>query len=129
MDVISDFLTRIRNASASGHEKLDVPSSRVKLGIASILQDSGFIRSFKIARTEKHSVMRLYLKYNEDGKAAILNIKRVSRPGRRIYVNSKSIPKVRSGFGLAIVSTSQGIMSGEQAETRKLGGELLCQIW
>lgn len=129
MDVIGDFLTRIRNASKAGHEKLDIPTSKMKVGIAAILQDTGFIRSFKVARADRHGFMRVYLKYSEAGSPAISSIQRVSRPGRRIYVNSTHVPKVRSGFGVAIVSTSQGIMSGQEATTRKLGGELICKIW
>jgi small subunit ribosomal protein S8 len=129
MDVIADFLTRIRNASSAKHEKLDVPTSKVKVGIATILQETGFIRSFKVARADRHGFMRVYLKYSEEGSPAIGNIQRVSKPGRRIYVRSDAVPRVRNGFGVAIVSTSQGIMSGDTALQKKLGGELICKIW
>jgi len=129
MDTISEFLTRIRNAGMAQHEKIDVPSSNMRAGIAKILQDYGYIRSFKVARDGRQGVMRVYLKYNEKGGHAINFIERMSRPGRRNYVRSKEIPEVRSGYGLTILSTNKGVMSGDQAKKENLGGELLCQLW
>lgn len=129
MDTIGDFLTRIRNAGASKHEKLDIPASNVRVGIAKILLDQGYIRSFKVVRDNKQGVMRVYLKYNEKGKPIITAIDRVSRPGRRVYVKSEDIPQVRDGFGIAIISTNRGVVDGETAKTEKLGGELLCNVW
>ena len=129
MDTISQFLTRIRNAGRAGHEKLDVPSSNMRVGIANILQERGYIRSFKVVRDGKQGVMRIYLKYSDKGKPAILNLQKVSRPGCRVYVGSDKIPKVRSGFGLTILSTSSGVMSGDDAAEKGVGGELLCKVW
>lgn len=129
MDTIAEFLTRIRNAGLARHEKVDVPSSNMRVGIAKILQESGYIRTFKVARDGKQGVMRVYLKYNEKGRPVINTIKKLSRPGRRLYVGSTEIPQVRSGFGLCILSTNKGVMSGDQAKRENVGGELLCQLW
>lgn len=129
MDTIGDFLTRIRNAGASKHEKLDIPASNVRVGIAKILLEQGYIRSFKVVRDDKQGVMRVYLKYNEKGKPVITAIDRVSRPGRRVYVKSDDIPKVRDGFGISILSTNRGVVDGDTAKKDNLGGELLCNVW
>lgn len=129
MDTISQFLTIIRNAGAAKHEKVDLPASKVREGIAQILINEGLIRSFKVAKDSKQGIMRVYLKYSEAGSHAINSIDRVSRPGRRVYVKSDKIPQVRSGMGISIISTSKGIMSGKQAAEQKLGGELLATIW
>ncbi len=129
MDTISEFLTRVRNAGDARHEKIDVPSSNVRQGLAKILQETGYIRSFKTARDGRQGIMRLYLKYDEKGKHAITTVERVSRPGRRVYVAASQIPTIRSGMGTTILSTNKGIMSGEQAKSSNLGGELLCKLW
>ena len=129
MDTIALFLTRVRNAGAAKHEKVDVPSSKLRVGIAEILEKSGLIRSYKVAKDSKQGVMRVYLKYGQDGTHAISNINKVSRPGRRVYVKSTDIPSVRSGQGMTILSTSQGLMSGTEATKKNLGGELICKIW
>ncbi|MFN7728433.1 MAG: 30S ribosomal protein S8 [Bdellovibrio sp.] len=129
MDTISEFLTRIRNAGAAKHEKVDVPASKVRAGIAEILASEGLIRSFKIAKDSKQGVMRVYLKYDQEGLHAINTIQRVSRPGRRVYVKSTEIPVVRSGLGMSIISTSQGMMSDKEAQQKNLGGELVCKLW
>ena len=129
MDTIGDFLTRVRNAGMAKHEKVDIPASNLRKGIAQVLQDYGYIRSFKVARDGKQGVMRVYLKYNSKGTPAITNIQRVSRPSRRIYTKADSIPPVRSGFGISIMSTNKGVMSGDSAKEQKLGGEILCKIW
>ena len=129
MDTIALFLTRIRNAGAARHEKVDVPASKLRAGLAEILVNNGLIRSFKVAKDSKQGVMRVYLKYNESGDHAINKIDRVSRPGRRVYVKSTEIPVIRSGLGMTILSTSQGLMSGKEAQKKNLGGELVCKIW
>jgi small subunit ribosomal protein S8 len=129
MDTIGDFLTRIRNASMAKLEKVDVPASKVRAGIANVLKEEGYIRHFKVARDSKQGMMRLYLKYDDKNVPVISEIRRSSRPGRRYYVKQDKIPKVRSGFGLSIISTSKGIMSGKKAEEGKLGGEVICTIW
>lgn len=129
MDTIAEFLTRIRNAGAAKHEKVDVPASKLRQGIADILAQSGLIRSYKVAKDSKQGIMRVYLKYDESGNHAISAIQRVSRPGRRVYIKATEVPVVRSGLGMSIVSTSQGLMSGKDAQTKNLGGELICKLW
>lgn len=129
MDTIGDFLTRVRNAGAARHEKLDIPSSNVRVGIARILLENGYIRSFKVVRDGKQGVMRVYLKYNEKGRPVITAINRVSRPGRRVYVKSDQVPSVRDGFGISILTTNKGVVDGETAKREKLGGELICNVW
>ena len=129
MDTIGEFITRIRNAGAANHEKLDIPSSNVRVGIAKVLLENGYIRSFKVVRDGKQGVMRVYLKYNEKGKPVISAIDRVSRPGRRVYVKSDEVPRIRDGYGIAILSTSRGVLSGDTARTENLGGEVLCSVW
>lgn len=129
MDTISDFVTRIRNAGLAKHEKVDVPASNSRVGIAKVLEEAGYIRSFKVARDGKQGVMRVYLKYDDGGKHMMSQVTRVSRPGRRVYVKALKIPQVRSGYGLCILSTNKGIMSGEKAAQMNLGGELLVEIW
>ncbi len=129
MDTISEFLTRIRNAGLARHEKVDVPSSNMRIGIAKILEANGLIRTFKVVKDSKQGIMRLYLKYGESGDHVINQIDRVSRPGRRVYVKSNEIPVIRSGLGMTIISTSQGLMSGLEAQKKNLGGELLAKVW
>jgi len=129
MDTISQFITVIRNAGLAKHEKVDVPASKVRAGIAQILANEGYIRSFKIAKDSKQGIMRIYLKYDDAGESVISSIDRVSRPGRRVYVQNDKVPSVRSGLGMSILSTSQGIMDSKQAKEKKLGGELLCTLW
>lgn len=129
MDPIADLLTRMRNASAAGHEKVDVPHSNLKEGIVEVLKQKGLIKNFRVVKDNKQGMMRIYLKYGTTGQPALKHLKRESRPGLRRYTKADQIPVVRTGFGLAIVSTSQGIMSGEDAKQRKLGGEYICSIW
>ena len=129
MDTIAEFLTRVRNAGAAKHEKVDVPASKLRQGLAEILAGQGLIRSFKVAKDSKQGIMRVYLKYDETGSHAISTIQRVSRPGRRVYIKATEIPVVRSGLGLSIISTSQGLMTGKEAQTKNLGGELICKLW
>jgi len=129
MDTVGDFLTRIRNAGMAKHEKVDVPSSNLRKGIANILKEHGYIKNFREAKDGKQGVMRVYLNYDAKGKTAIDTIKRVSTPGKRVYVKADEIPPVRSGFGIAVVSTSKGILSGKQAADQKVGGEFLLKVW
>ncbi len=129
MDTIADFLTRVRNAGLAKHEKVDVPASKVRVGIATVLKDAGFIRNFKVVRDGKQGMMRVYLRYNDDGSHIITQIERKSRPGRRFYIQKDAIPNVRSGFGLAVLSTSKGVMSGKAAAEQNVGGELICTVW
>ena len=129
MDTVAEFITRIRNAGYAKHEKLDVPSSNLRVGIASALHKNGYIRSFKVARDGKQGMMRVYLRYNPSGDHIIKNIQRVSTPGIRRYVGVSDIPQVRNGFGISVLSTSKGVMSGDEAKQQNLGGELLFQVW
>ncbi|MGH1468004.1 MAG: 30S ribosomal protein S8 [Bdellovibrionales bacterium] len=129
MDTVGDFLTRIRNAGMARHEKVDVPSSNLRKGIAAILKEHGYIKNFREAKDSKQGIMRVYLNYDAKGKTAIDTISRVSTPGKRVYVKATEIPEVRSGFGISVVSTSKGILSGKQAAQQNLGGEYLLKVW
>jgi small subunit ribosomal protein S8 len=129
MDTIGDFLTRIRNAGMAQQEKVDIPSSKMREGVAGVLRDSGYIRDFRIVKDGKQGVMRIYLKYGKDGKHVISSIRRVSRPGLRKYVSVDRVPEVRSGLGMAILSTSKGILGSKSAKSQNIGGEILCTLW
>ena len=127
-DPIADFLTRIRNASRAEHEKVDIPSSKLKLRMAEILKDEGFIKNFRVIEDNKQGVLRVYLKYVGTEKI-ISGIVRVSRPGRRIYVTKDKIPTILGGMGVAILSTSAGVMTDRQVKKQHLGGEVLAYVW
>lgn len=128
-DPISDMLTRIRNATMVRHDRTDVPASRMKLEIAKILKQEGFIRTFKVLEEGPQGIIRIYLKYADDGEPAIHGLERVSKPGRRVYRGVDSLPQVRSGLGVAMVSTNRGVLTDEQARSLKVGGEVLCRVW
>ncbi|MBU0552694.1 30S ribosomal protein S8 [Myxococcota bacterium] len=127
-DPIADLLTRIRNASAVGHDKVHIPASNMKLRIVNLLHEEGFIRNFKVLRDEKQDVICVYLKYRDDSPV-ITHLERVSKPGRRMYVKTKNLPRVRNGLGIAIISTSRGVMTDHQARSLGLGGEHVCSVW
>lgn len=129
MDTIAQMLTIIRNGSSARLEKVDMPASKVRENIAKLLANNGFIRSYKVAKDSKQGVMRIYLKYDEQGLPAISNLQKVSTPGRRSYVHAEKIPTVRSGTGTCIVSTNKGMMMGQEAKKQQLGGELICLVW
>lgn len=129
MDVIGDFLTRIRNASDAKHLKVDIASSGLRKNIADVLKREGFIRNYKVVADGRQGMMRVYLKYDSKGEPVIKNIRRMSRPGRRYYVGSDKIDKVRSGYGIAVLSTNKGVVSGSEAESLKVGGEYLLKVW
>jgi small subunit ribosomal protein S8 len=130
-DPIADFLTRIRNAIHAAHETVDIPASKLKAEVARILTEQGYIDSYEIvAATEgPGELIRIDLKYTEDRRSAISGLKRVSRPGRRTYVEARKIPKVLGGMGTSIVSTSHGVMTGHDARAAGFGGEVLAQVW
>jgi len=128
-DPIADMLTRIRNAGLAKHQKVDLPSSNLKVAIASVLKDLGYIKNFKTVSDEKQGVLRLYLKFDDENTHVIHEIKRVSTPGRRVYVSKDEIPLVKNGLGCAILSTSKGVMADAAAREAQVGGELLCTIW
>src|SRR5579884_2575191 len=128
-DPIADMLTRIRNALAARHPKVDVPASRLKMDIARILKDEGYIANFKMAEDGSHKSIRIYLKYTPGNVPVISRIERVSRPGCRVYVGSKEVPKVLGGLGINILTTPRGVMTGGSARKERVGGEVLCQLW
>ncbi len=128
-DPIADMLTRIRNANTSRHATVDVPSSNMKKSIAQILADEGYIASFEEIKDEKQGIIRITLKYDEHGKKIISGLKRISKPGLRIYVSSEELPQVLNGLGTALISTSKGIKTDRDARKEGLGGEVLAYIW
>ena len=128
-DTIADMLTRIRNANSAKHPTVDVPASNMKKQIAQILVDEGYIKSFRVIDDDKQGVIRITLKYTENKSQVITGLRRVSKPGLRIYSNSKDMHKVMKGLGIAIVSTSKGIMTDREARKNNVGGEVLAFVW
>jgi small subunit ribosomal protein S8 len=130
-DPISDMLTRMRNAIASRHTKVDVPASRLKIEIARILKEEGYITNYSIKTTEGSNArtLRIFLRYGPKGESVISRLERISRPSRRVYVQSNEVAKVLAGLGINILSTSQGVMTGKKARKAKIGGEVLCNIY
>jgi small subunit ribosomal protein S8 len=130
-DPIADMLTRIRNGITSHHDRVEMPSSKLKVEVAKILKSEGFISNYKVVQEDgkPQASLRVYLKYADDGEPVIHGIERVSRPGRRVYRGKEELPKVLGGLGLAIVSTSRGVLSGAEAARTGVGGEVLCQVW
>jgi len=128
-DPIADMLTRIRNGSKAKLEKVDIPSSKLKLEIAKILKDEGYIKNLKMVKDRRQGVIRVYLKYTDDEVPVIQGLKRVSKPGCRVYAGNDAIPKVLAGLGVAILSTPKGIQTGKQAKKDNVGGEVLCHVW
>ncbi|MEE9172422.1 MAG: 30S ribosomal protein S8 [candidate division NC10 bacterium] len=128
-DPVADALTRLRNANAAGHEKVDIPSSRMKVEIARILKEEGFVKSYKVIDDPKQAILRVYLKYGPGNERVIRGITRTSRPGLRIYTRTRKIPRVLSGMGIAILSTSKGVMTDQEARRQAVGGEVLCYVW
>ncbi len=127
-DTISDFLTRMRNAAGAKHKTVDTPSSNLKLAVAAILKEQGFITGFEKIEDDKQGVLRVALRYH-NGLPAIQEVKRISKPGRRVYSPADKLPRVRNGLGVAIVSTSKGVMTDKQARLYNVGGEILCTVW
>ena len=128
-DPIADLLTRIRNAQDAGHARVNAPASRIKERIVQILKEEGYIAGYSRLAFKPQDVLEIELKYGNDRKGAILGIQRESKPGRRVYVAAKSIPRVRSGLGVAIVSTSKGLLADHVARNEKVGGEFICSVW
>ncbi len=127
-DTIADMLTRIRNACMAKHEKVDIPASKMKIGIAKILKEKGYIQNYKLIKDGKQGILRITLRYH-DGKPVILGLERISKPGRRQYRPADELPMIRNGFGMAIISTSKGLMTDEDARKARVGGEVICAIW
>ena len=128
-DPIADMLTRIRNASAAKHKTVDVPASKMKKAIADILYNEGYIKSVEEIANENQGILRIALKYDENGAKVIAGIKRISKPGLRVYASSEKLPKVLNGLGIALISTSKGIKTDKEARAEGLGGEVLAYIW
>jgi small subunit ribosomal protein S8 len=129
-DPISDLLSRIRNAHLAKHDRLDVPVSKLKLEICKLLKEEGFIKNFRVVESGgPTATLRVFLRYSAEGVPVINHLERVSKPGRRVYKRADDIKPVRNGLGLGIVSTSQGLLTDAQARERRMGGELLCEIW
>jgi small subunit ribosomal protein S8 len=128
-DPIADMLTRIRNASRAEHEKVDIPASRLKTRIAEILKGEGFIKNYRLIEDRKQGTLRVYLKYGTGNEKMISGLQRVSTPGRRIYVTHDEVPSILAGMGVAIVSTSKGLLTDKDARREKVGGEVLAYVW
>lgn len=128
-DPIADLLTRIRNAGKAKFNSVDIPGSKLKIELAKVLKDEGFIRNYKFIKDKKQGILRIYLKYDAGETHAIFGLERVSRPSRRVYAKSKEIKPVLNGTGIAILSTSKGIMTDKTARASNIGGEILCNVW
>jgi small subunit ribosomal protein S8 len=128
-DPIADLLTRIRNGSRAEHEKVDVPSSRLKVRVCEILKDEGFIKNFRVLEDAKQNTLRVYLKYGPGNEKVISGLVRVSKPGRRVYVTHDKVPSILAGMGVAIVSTSRGVVTDRDARKQRVGGEVLAYVW
>ena len=128
-DPIADMLTRIRNANSAKHKTVDVPASKMKSAIAEILFKEGYIKSFEVINNENQGIIRITLKYDEKGTRVIDGIKRISKPGLRVYANKEELPKVLNGLGIAIISTSKGLKTDKEAREAGIGGEVLAYIW
>ena len=128
-DPIADMLTRIRNAVAVGHERVTMPSSKMKVGIAQILADEGFIDRYEVSEDGHRPKLELVLRYGDRRQPVIAGIRRISRPGHRVYRGAREIPRVQGGIGVAVVSTSQGLLPDREARKRSLGGEIVCEVW
>ena len=128
-DPIADMLTRIRNAGKAKFNSVDIPGSKLKIELAKILKDEGFIKNYKFVKDNKQGILRIYLKYGQGEQSVIFGLERISKPSRRVYVKSKDIQPVLNGLGIAILSTSKGIMTDKRARSENAGGEILCHIW
>ena len=128
-DPIADLITRIRNAGSAKHRQTACPSSKMKLAVAKVLRDSGFLGDVRVEARDGHPVLVMDIRYHRDGRALIGGIRRVSKPGRRVYVPRDAIPKVRNGLGVAVLSTPRGVLADRTAREAKVAGELLCEVW
>lgn len=128
-DPLADLLTRLRNGAKARFDLVEIPSSNIKVNIVKILKDAGYIKNFRVIDDNKQGVLKIYLRYDNNGKSLILGIRRISRPGLRRYCRSDGIPKVLNGLGMCILSTSRGVLSDEEARKEHVGGEILCEVW
>ena len=128
-DPLADMLTRIRNANMNRFDRVDIPSSKIKVNMAKVLRNEGYIKNYKVMRDKKRGILRIYLKYGPNNERVIDGIQRISRPGRRAYSVWDKLPRVRNGLGISIISTSHGVMTDRDARKMKIGGEVLCSVW
>ena len=128
-DPISDMLVRIRNAIKAKHEKVNIPASKLKNEIAVILKEEGFIKNFKLIKDRQQGILRIYLKYENETESVIQGLKRISKPGCRIYATQENVPMVLNGMGVAILSTNKGVLTDKVCREQKVGGEVLCHVW
>ena len=128
-DPIADMLTRLRNAAQARHSSVDMPFSKMKLAIAKIMDEEGYIAGFEVVEDDRRKLLRLHLKYDQDRQPVVNGVRRLSRPGLRVYAGMHDIPRVRGGVGTVVVSTNRGVMTGREARRRHLGGELIAEIW
>lgn len=128
-DPIADFLTRVRNANSARHTSVEIPASKVKRGMAEILKNEGFVKSVEFVEDDKQGVIRIFLKYGQDNERVITGLKRISKPGLRVYAKAGEVPKVLNGLGIAIVSTSEGVVTDKTARAKRIGGEVLAYVW
>ena len=128
-DPVADMLTRIRNGSLAEHEKVDIPSSKLRVRLAEILKEEGFIKNFRLIEDKRQGVLRIYLKYGPGQERVISGLRRVTKPGKRRYVGADRIPSVLGGMGVAILSTPQGVLTDRESRKAKVGGEVLCYVW
>jgi small subunit ribosomal protein S8 len=128
-DPVADMLARIRNGSLAEHEKVDVPASKLKVRLAEILKEEGFIKNFRLIEDKRQGVLRVYLKYGPGQERVISGLRRVSKPGRRLYVGADRVPSVLGGMGVAILSTPRGVLTDRESRKAKVGGEVLCYVW
>jgi small subunit ribosomal protein S8 len=128
-DPIADMLTRIRNANTARHERVLIPASKLKLEIAKVLKGQGYVRKYDLVDDKRHGQIRVHLRYDAEGTPAITGLRRVSRPGMRVYVDAKRVPRVMGGLGVSVLSTSRGVLADREARRQGLGGEVLCYVW
>jgi len=128
-DPVADMLTRVRNASGAKFAKVDIPSSKLKVQIARIFKDEGYIKNFKVIKDNRQGILRIYLRYDDKNRGVIQYLVRVSRPSRRVYAGNEAIPKILNGLGISILSTSKGILTDREARKQGVGGEIMCSLW
>ncbi len=128
-DPMADMLTRIRNAGKARHKSVDIPGSKLKVSLAALMKNEGYIKNYKFIKDDKQGILRIYLKYDKNDNHVIDGIERASSPGRRVYVNSKEIKPVLNGLGIAVLTTSKGLKTDKQSRAENIGGEILCNIW
>jgi small subunit ribosomal protein S8 len=128
-DPLADMLTRIRNAGAARFDRVDIPASQMKISVASILKEEGYIKNYKVTKDKRQGLLRIYLRYNEQHQPLIEGLQRISKPSRRVYASKSEIPYILGGLGVAIISTSKGIMTDRKARQQGVGGEVLCSVW